>query len=139
MLDPRVEDLVLPRALFHALTAFVRHLRGGFQQEETLLGSDSVEATTGEIVGERRVVPLRVVAAQRELEAVLAFRGSMASAGVAPGAREDRHHVPDEARVERLGDSAHLDREGDTLAFDLELERSGAVRLRESRDRARRS
>ena len=64
---------------------------------------------------------------ERNPEAVLASGCSVATAGVAAGPHEDRHHVEPEAqgRLHRgLGD---LDRHRERLAAELDRQRRGAV------------
>jgi hypothetical protein len=67
----------------------VRHGTGGFEEHEGVVGRSEVGAAGAVVVGEGADVEDRVVAAQRELEAVLAVLGSMAGAGAATGGGDD--------------------------------------------------
>ena len=103
--DPGAEQLVVRLARLREDAADVRHGAGHLEQHQARVRGDAVEAAAFEVVGERAVVEDRIVAAQRQLEAVLALRGAVAGAGVAAHARQRRHHVADEARP-RISPSA---------------------------------
>src|SRR5207249_11670138 len=83
--DPCAEDVVFLRILPESLAAFVSDLRRGLEENETLFRCLGIGAATQHVAGERIVIPIRVLAAQRKLEASLAIRIAVTLAGVATG------------------------------------------------------
>ena len=76
--DP-VEDLVVvARAVVEPQAALVGDLHRRLGEHQRARGLGAVEAPAGHVVQQRLVVELRVVAAQRQLEAVLALGGAVA-------------------------------------------------------------
>ncbi len=62
-------------------------------------GSDAIEAASGKIVQQRLIIELGIVAAQRELESVLAFRRAVARARRAADLVQDRRHIAQEGHL----------------------------------------
>jgi len=62
----------------------VGHLLRRLSEHEAARRVGTIEAAARQIVQQRLVIELRIVAAQRELEPVLALGGSMTRAGVQP-------------------------------------------------------
>ena len=69
--DPVEDRLVVIGADVEAQSAAVRHLLCRLGEHQAAAGIGAIEAAAGEIVEQRLVVELRIVAAQRELEPVL--------------------------------------------------------------------
>lgn len=76
---------------------------------------DAVETSSAQVVDQRLVVVLRIVAAERELEAVLTLCRTMAGPGVAAGPAQDGLDVPDKSHFGR-GDALDLDLQASALA-----------------------
>ena len=72
------------------------HLLGGLGEQEAAAGIGAIEPAAGEVVEQRFVVELRVVAAEGKFEAVLAFGGAVAGAGGAAGLVEHGGDVAQE-------------------------------------------
>src|SRR5262249_51157869 len=90
-------------------------------------GGGAVKAPAGNVVGQGAVVEERVVAAQRQGEAVPALGGPVAGAGVAAHARDHGHHVADETDLVFLFLPAHLYRHLNRLTGKGNLELAVAV------------
>ena len=97
--DPVVDGFVVARAGLETHPAAVRRLLGGLGQHEAARRFGAVEAAAGEIVKQRFVVEARVIAAQRQLEPVLAFGRAVASAGRAAHLVEDGRNIAQEGDV----------------------------------------
>ncbi len=91
--DPGEEGLVLRGAERCPGPADVRHAAGRLGQEEALFGREPRQPALAGVAHHRLVVAGRVVAEQREMEAVLPFQPAVAGAGIAPQTGQDRHDV----------------------------------------------
>ncbi len=76
------------------------------------------------------MVALGIEAEEGDPEPVLAPGGTVATAGVAAGPHEDRHHVEPEAERRDGRRLSHLDRDLDRLAPEGDVERRLAVEHR---------
>ena len=65
------------------LPAHVRRHARRLQDHQTIAGRRQVDPPRGQVIGESAVIEDRVVAAEREFEAVLSFRRAVACAGIA--------------------------------------------------------
>ena len=65
----------------------------GLQQDQTLGGLHALGAPRQGLVGQGQVIGFRIVAAQRQLEAVLSRGGAMTGTGVASHLRQHGLHV----------------------------------------------
>ncbi len=77
----------------------MRHLLRGLGEHQAAAGIGAIEAAAGEIVEQRFVVELRIVAAQRELESVLAFRRAVAGARRAAHLIQDRRDIAEKRNL----------------------------------------
>ena len=77
------KQLVIGLARLRQDAADVRHAAGRLEQHQAAFRGGAVEAPAVEVVGQGAVVEQRIVAAQRQLEAVLALGRAVAGAGVA--------------------------------------------------------
>ena len=71
-------------------------LLGGLGEHETVGRLGAVEATTGKVIEQRLEIKLRVIAAQGEFEAVLAFGSAVTGAGGATRLVENGCYVTQE-------------------------------------------
>ena len=78
-----------------------------FSSSGAVGGDGQVDAPAAHLAGQAVVVAGGVEAEEREAEAVLAPGRAVATAGVAAGLHEDRHHVEPEAERRRLGRVRH--------------------------------
>ena len=78
----------------------MRNALSGLEEHEALGGIGPVEAPAGEVIHQRRVIKLRVVAAERQAKAVFPLGGAMTGAARAADLVDDGLHVPDEAHGE---------------------------------------
>ena len=92
-LDPAQQRLVIFGVGFEAAAAGVRDRASGFQQQQTLFGNGEIEAAADDLLREAVVVARRIIAEERQMEAVLADGRAVASTAVAAGAEEDGHDV----------------------------------------------
>ena len=99
--DPVIDGLVVLRVRFEAKTAAVRDLLRRFGEHQAARRLGAIEAAAGEIVEQRFVIELRIVAAQRELETVLPLGRAVAGARCAADFIEDRRDVAQEGRIGR--------------------------------------
>jgi hypothetical protein len=76
--DPTFDDFVVSRILLEAQAAAMGYLLRGLSQHQAARRFGAIEPAAGEIVEQGLVVELRVVAAQRQLESVLAFGRAVA-------------------------------------------------------------
>ncbi len=125
--DPELEQLVVRLARLGDDAADVGNGTGGLEQHQALFRSDAVEAPAFQVVGQAAVIAQRIVAAQRQLEAVLALGRPVAGAGIAAHARQGRHHVPDKADLRLLLQSLHLDVHDGNLVLPGDAEGALAV------------
>src|SRR5262249_2604744 len=80
--EPLRERLCAGAAGREASASFVRHAAESLEEEQTV-GADTSGPSTELVAGELEEVGIRIVAAERELEAVLAVRRPVAGAAVA--------------------------------------------------------
>ena len=113
--DPLPQGLVVARARHQCLPSLVGNVCQGLLQHEGFIDMDAVETSSAQVVDQRLVVVLRIVAAERELEAVLPFGRTMAGPGVTAGPAQDGFDVPDESHFGR-GDALDLDLQASALA-----------------------
>src|SRR5207302_2717852 len=99
--DPCAENLVFLGIWLESLAAFVSDLCRGLEKNETLVRFFGIGAATIHVARERVVIPVRVLAAQRKLEAGFAIRIAVTLAGVATGLGEHGHHVVAERNAPR--------------------------------------
>ena len=99
--NPVENGLIILRARLDAQPAPVRHFLGGLGEHQAAARIGPVEAASGKIVEQRLVVEFRVVTAQRELEAVLAFGRSVTGARRAADLVEDRRDIAQECDLFR--------------------------------------
>jgi hypothetical protein len=97
LLDPAQEGLVEFGIVLEAAASGVRDHAGGLHEEQALFWGSEIDAAADDLLGEAVVIASGIVAEEREMEAVFTDRGSVATAAVAAGAEEDRHHVQAEA------------------------------------------
>jgi hypothetical protein len=69
----------------------------GLEEKQAVIGIVAIDAPTVGAAREGRMIGRGIVAAQRDLEALLTGGGSVASTAVAAGLGEDRHDVVGEA------------------------------------------
>ena len=114
--NPLANDAVAEAARLEDLLALMRHGGRGLEQHERIIRRGDVRAAAGQLVRERAHVILGVVAAEGELEPVLAVLRAVAGALVAAGFGQHRVHVADEIGFERLADARDFHGDGNTLA-----------------------
>ena len=90
-------------------------------------GMARLKRRAAKIVGQRQVIGRRIVAAERELETVLALGRAVASAGVAADLRDRRHYVADEADVIVGAKAGDGDGDRDRLSGERESQFTFAV------------
>src|SRR5207247_979536 len=76
--DPVEDGFVIAGSDFESQSAAMRYLLGGLGKHQAAGRVGAVEAAAGEVVEERFVVKLGVVAAQREFETIFTLGGSVA-------------------------------------------------------------
>jgi hypothetical protein len=91
--DPATEGLIVGLARMHDLSADVGHGGRRLEQHHAVIGRGHVDPAGGLVVGQGTDVEDRVVAAERELEPVLALRRAVAGTRVAAEAGHDRVDV----------------------------------------------
>ncbi len=128
--DPAAEGLVIGVAGLDQHAALVGHAAGRLEQHQAAVRSGSVEPATAQVVGERLVIEERVVAAQRQAEAVLALLGAVTGPRVAAHLGQHRHDIADEADLVGRLLAADGDGQGESLAGQGQLELAAAVRDR---------
>ena len=111
--DPVREHVILGRARREALAAAVRDRQRRFQQHQAGRRIDPVDAPRPRLPGQRQVVELGVVSAQRQLEPVLSGQRAVAGTRVAAGLREHRDDVIAEAHGVRCRRALDLDLRGE--------------------------
>ena len=128
--DPVEDQVVVARAVVEPQAALVRDLHRRLGEHQRARGLGAVEAAAGHVVEERLVVELRVVAAERELEAVLALGRAVAGARGAADLVHRGEDVADEGDGGRGGAGAvrgvDRDRDGGGQAGGLDRDRAGA-------------
>ena len=127
--DP-VEDLVVvARAVVEPQAALVGHLHRRLGEHQRARGLGAVEAPAGHVVQQRLVVELRVVAAQRQLEAVLALGRAVAGARGAADLVHGGQDVADEGDGLGVGSGGGcgVDRDGNGGGQAGGLDSEGAV------------
>ena len=87
--------------------AAVGHLGGRLQQDEAASRIGAIETAAGDVVDQAVVVKLRIIAAQRQLEAVLPLGGAVAGPGGAADFVQDGLDVAHERDRARLLEVAH--------------------------------
>ena len=92
--NPVEDRLVIVGILRKSLAAAVRDFLRRFCEHQALAGIGAVEAPARQVVEQRFVIELRIVSAQRKLEAVLSLRRTVTGAGRASGFVENRRDVP---------------------------------------------
>ena len=90
------------------LAAGVRHAAVGLLHQQALARQRQIDAAEADLAREAVMVAVGIEAEQRQVEAVLAAGRAVATAGVAAGPHEDRHHV--ELEADRPIDRRVLDR-----------------------------
>ena len=96
-LDPLVERPVHSLSVSNRLPPVCCTAPIDLLEERAVGGDGQVDPSADHLAGQAEVVALGVEAEERDAEAVLAARGTVAAAGVAAGPHEDRHHVEPEA------------------------------------------
>ena len=96
------------------------HFTRGLFEHQALFGQREIDPACNRLTGEPVVVAVRIVAEQREAEAVFAARGSVATAGIAARLGEDGHDVFNEA--DRLFGFGTFDFNWDEPRFALKLD-----------------
>ena len=126
--DP-VEDLVVvARSVVEPQAALVGHLHRRLGEHQRARGLGAVEAPAGHVVEQRLVVELRIVAAQRQLEAVLALGRAVAGARGAADLVHRGQDVADEGDGGRgVGGRGGLDRDRYGGAEAAGVDGEGAV------------
>jgi hypothetical protein len=99
LLDPPPDHLVTRLLRAREQPAGVGHGRGRLEEHQAVVGAGEVHPPAAMVVGEGPEVEGGVVAPERELEPVLAFRGPVAGALVAAQPRQHRVDVADEVDV----------------------------------------
>ena len=127
--NPQPEQFVVGLSSTGQDTARVGDASRGFEQHQAGIGSNSIETPAFEIIRQAAVVGDGVIAAQTELEAVLAFGGSVTSARVAAHARHGRHDITHKADLVFLLDPLDLDRHGNGMPCHRGLNCPFAIRL----------
>jgi hypothetical protein len=95
--NPLPDDLVILRVPVEDLAPFVRDRTDGLQQHQTLVRLDAVEPAAPQVVDQRVVIGIRIVAAEGEFESLFALGRAVAGAGVAADAGEERLDVAHES------------------------------------------
>ena len=62
--NPLAQQLILRRAELQSLPAFMRHFRGRLEQHQALVHRHTIEAAASQIVDQRLIIEIRIVAAQ---------------------------------------------------------------------------
>ena len=92
------QNLVVRRPGREQLSALVGNGSRGLQQHQAVIGRRQIDASGREIIRQRADVQRSVIAAQRQLEAVLSFRRTVARPLIAAQAGQHRVYVPNEVR-----------------------------------------
>ena len=87
--DPLPKQLVIGRTGTDRLASLMRHLGQGLEEHERFLDAHRVDAPAAEIIHQRLIIVLGVVAAEGQLEAILAFGRAMAGALIASRPRQN--------------------------------------------------
>src|SRR5205823_6215899 len=90
--DPVEKKPILATALAEQFAALVRRGPGRLEQQQAVLGTGGVDATTIELARQTDVVPVRGVTAQRQFETVLPHSLAVTGALVAAQSREQGHN-----------------------------------------------
>ena len=88
--NPAAQRAVVGRVGLEHTPALVRHVGRRLEQHQAVAGRGRIDPPRGKVVGECAMIEDRIVAAERELEAVLALGRTVARAGVAARPREHR-------------------------------------------------
>ncbi len=102
-LEPAQQGLVVVVVGVEEFAAGVGHGAGGLLQHQALLRHRQVHAPADQLPGQAVVVAGRVEAEQRQVEAILAAGGTVATAVVATVLHEHGHHVQPETDRPRPG------------------------------------
>ena len=78
--DPGADQFIIRFARLNQHAADVRHAAGRLEQHQAAFRSGPVEAPAADVVGQGAVIEERIVAAQRQLKAVLALGAAVAGA-----------------------------------------------------------
>ena len=116
--DPSEERAVVGGVLREQFAAGVRDFAGGLEHEQTLLGRGEIEAAADELLREPVVVPLGIVAEERQHESILTARGTVTRAGVASRTEKHRHDIAAEAR-HLLGAEQRGEQQDEEAAFQI--------------------
>ena len=117
-LDPVVERLIEFAVGLEPLAAGVLHRADRLLQQRAVGGDGQVDAPADHLAGQAVMVALGIEAEERDPEAVLAARRAVATAGVAAGPHEHRHHVEPEAERGLNRGLGDLDRHRERLAAE---------------------
>src|SRR5262249_55460159 len=90
--------------------AAVLDLAGRFEQQQTIVGIDRIDAPPQAVARDRHEILVRLIAEQRQAEAPLALKRAMASAGVAASPAKQSHDMPLEIDVLELLVAGQIDR-----------------------------
>ncbi len=101
--DPVVNGLVISAADVEAQAAAMRHFLGWLSEHEAASRVGAIEPPAREIVEQGLVIELRIVAAQGELEAVLALGRAVTRSRGAAYLIEDGRYVAQECDLGRVG------------------------------------
>src|SRR6185436_14614271 len=78
--NPAPEDFVLFRILCETLSALMRYLGGSFEEKQTLIRLEHVDAASEAVPSERHQIEVCILSPQGNLESALAVFISVASA-----------------------------------------------------------
>ena len=118
--DPVHEDFIRETVASEANAAFVRSIAEWFGDDEARFGRLEVDASAQRVLGDEKEIRIRIGAAQRQLEPVLAERIAMTAARIAAGFREDRHHLMAKADRRFVRGQLHFYRDGLRDASDAD-------------------
>lgn len=107
--DPLAKQSIAFRGCLKSNAATVRHLPGGFHEQQALVGSPREQPATTRLLHQMLVVFARLESQQRQLKAILPVaRLGMTNADIAAGLRQHRHHIVDKTDGGRFSSVAAL-------------------------------
>ena len=115
------------------LSSRVRRLAHAFRDDHRGLRQREIDATPDHLPRQPEIIPLRVIAKQRQPETILSPRRTVATPAVAAIAHKDRHYIIAKRNRHILPRRLHLHRHLHRLPRKLHLQRSRPVTQRQHR------
>ncbi len=120
---PADDGVVFIAAFFHAVAAGVRHQARAFEHDQRFFRQGEIGTANRHFAGDAKVIAIGIVAKERKTKAIFAASSAVTGAGVAAGAKEDRHDIVLEADGPIFGSVFDFDGHAQRVSavFDFEL------------------